>query len=178
MNRPTARIEQSPATQNRHDLRLIPPLAEEFSVSGGPAVLDRARFWALDRHYLLADGVPACAHGLYLIASCPGPGTCRMNFPQLDRARVWVPATTEDARPFILMHPYSTEIAPETLTYGQAHGLTVTADLYSGDDWYGFSTMPIRMSLPQSWPLWPIEAASVVLLSTMPVRWPDEEEQR
>jgi hypothetical protein len=38
---------QHAAVQERHDLRLIPPLSEDFSVYGGPDTIERAREWAL-----------------------------------------------------------------------------------------------------------------------------------
>src|ERR1700722_12372250 len=96
------------ARQDRDNLVLIPPLAEEFSVHGGASTTARARTWALNGRCLLAEGVPACAHGLYLLASCPGPGTCRTNFRQLDHANVWVPSPGQEdtQRPFLLSHPY------------------------------------------------------------------------
>src|SRR5215469_10080108 len=125
------------ARQDRDNLALIPPLAEEFSLNGDSGATERARAWALNFRFLLAEGVPACAHGLYLLGSCPG-GTCRTNFPQLDHANVWVPWLGEDGtqRPFLLCHPYSTSIASQTVAYGRAHGLDIS--IYPRPDgWYG-----------------------------------------
>jgi hypothetical protein len=168
--------QQSPATQHRHDLQLIPPLAEEFSVYGGPDTIARARSWALRGRYLLADGIPKCAHGLYLMADCPAG--CYGRFRQLDHVNVWVPGDpAEDGRAFLLSHPYSAAIDAETSAYAEAHGLTVASEPYYGDDWYGSGTIPVRMTLPANWPLWPIEAAALTLLATQPVAWPDDEEE-
>lgn len=155
---------QGAATQDRDALRLIPPLVAEFTTG------NRAREWALEGRYLLAGGIPPCAHGLYLMASCP-MGSCRTNFRQLDHARIWVPADEDMNRPFLLSHPYSSETAAETRQYAQAHGLCL-AEAYPGDDWYGHGTLPIRMTLPDGWPLWPIERTIAVLLATQPVAWP------
>lgn len=90
----TAETWQGTAMQDRDALRLIPPLAPEFAL---PASTERAREWALERRYLLADGIPPCAHGLYLMTSCP-KGTCRTNFRQLDHAQIWVPAAGRAGR--------------------------------------------------------------------------------
>lgn len=162
---------QGTAVQDRDALRLIPPLAEEFTAG------QQAREWALENRYLLADGIPPCAHGLYLMASCP-LGSCRTNFRWLDHARIWVPAEETPARPFLLSHPYPPKTgtySPEAgqRGYARAHGLRhVTA--YPGDDWYGHGTYPVRimLPLPLSWPLWPIEHTIAVLLATQPTAWP------
>lgn len=158
---------QATATQDRDRLRLIPPLAPEFALAAGT---EQAREWALDGRYLLADGIPPCAHGLYLMASCP-MGSCRTNFRQLDHARIWVPAHEDMNRPFLLSHPYSSETDVETRRYARAHGLCL-AETYPGDDWYGHGALPVRMTLPDGWPLWPIEHTIAVLLATQPVKWP------
>jgi len=163
---------QRAARQYRDDLVLVPPLAEEFSVYGGLDTTARARAWALGHHYLLADGIPACAHGLYLLGSCPGPG-CRSSFPQLDHAGIWVPADPTD-KPFLLAHPYATDAADETRTYARAHGLDVRSLPQFGDNWYGHGTIPVRLTVTENWPLWPIEAKVAIMLSTQPVTWPDE----
>jgi hypothetical protein len=171
-------VQQWTATQHRDDLRLIPPLAEEFALLGTD-LAERARRWALEWRYLLAADVPACAHGLYLMPSCPGPGTCRSDFGQLDHARIWVPDPGEGGgRPFLLAHPYAKEVTEATRIYARAHGLVLGngnrgPEDYPGDDWYGHGTLPIRMTIPPNWPLWPIEAAAVILLHTQPVAWPD-----
>jgi hypothetical protein len=171
--------QQWTAKQDRDDLRLIPPLAEEFLVYGGKDTVERARRWALDGRYVLADGVPSCAHGLYLLESCPGLSTCRNHFRQLDHVNVWVPATpgTGQDRPFLLFHPYDTEISEATQRYAEAHGLDVASFPELGDDWYGHSTIPIRLTIPESWPVWPIEAKAAVLFSTQPIAWPQDDGQ-
>jgi hypothetical protein len=172
-------VEQWTATQHRDGLRLIPPLADEFAVIGRD-MLERARRWALDQRCLLADDVPPCAHGLYLMPSCPGSGGCFGRFRQLDHARLWVPEPVlgDGGRPFLLAHPYSREVADETRTYARAHGLDLSAEAWCGDDWYGHGTLPIRMTIPEHWPLWPVEATAAVLLKTQPVAWPDGEAGR
>lgn len=108
--------------------------------------------------------------------SCPGPETCRSHFPQLDHARLWVPASHDYGQPFLLSHPYSDEVAAETRAYAEAHGLALSSETYLGDDWYGHGTLPIRLTIPENWPLWPIEREALVLLSTQPVRWPDNDD--
>lgn len=165
-------VSQGTARQDRDDLVLVPPLADEFSVSGGLATTERARAWALDHHYLLADGIPACAHGLYLLGSCPGASTCRNNFPQLDHVSIWVGADLTD-RPFLLAHPYAEDVTDETHAYARAHGLDVGGFPEFGDDWYGHGTIPVRLTITENWPLWPIEAKVAIMLSTHPVTWHD-----
>jgi hypothetical protein len=172
----TASAKQWTATQERDNLKLIPPLADEFSLYGGADTVERARKWALDGHYLLATGIPACAHGLYLMASCPDCCTCRNHFPQLDHANVWIPASPNySERPFLLSHPYAATVSTETRMYATAHGLGITEEPWRFDSWYGSGTIPVRMTIPGNWPLWPIEAKALVLLSTQPVSWPDSE---
>src|ERR1019366_8240276 len=41
--------QQRAATHEQDELRLVPPLAEEFSVGGGGEVVARCRGWALSR---------------------------------------------------------------------------------------------------------------------------------
>ena len=169
-------MQQRAARQDRDDLSLIPPLAEEFEVYGGKETTERARTWALRHHYLLASGVPICAHGLYLLPSCPGLNTCRNNFSQLDHADLWVPADSSDGeRPFILSHPYAKSISAETVAYGNAHGLVIKRHPAFGDGWYGHGSIPIRMTVTENWPVWPIEAKAAVLLATQPVAWPEDD---
>jgi len=172
----SAAVQQWMAKQDRDDLRLIPPLAEEFEVYGGTEIVERARRWALSGRYVLAEGVPACAHGLYLLASCPGLSTCRNHFRQLDHVSLWVPApgSGEQRRPFLLSHPYSSEISDDTRRYAEAHGLDIGSFPEFGDDWYGHRTIPIRLTIPENWPVWPIEAKAAVLFSTQPVAWPED----
>ena len=78
----SASITQHTARQvPQANLELTPPLAEEFSPYGGPDTVARARRWALDRRYLLADGVPTCAHGLYLMPKLPRTGNLPQSLP-------------------------------------------------------------------------------------------------
>lgn len=178
MTQSSARVQQWAAKQDRDNLSLIPPLAKEFSLYGGPDTTERAREWALRHRYLLADGIPACAHGLYLLAGCPDE-TCRNKFRQLDHASIWVPAPAdeylEDGRPFLLSHPYAKVITQETRAYADAHGLRISSNPEYGEGWYHSQAIPIRMSLPESYPLWPIEAKAAVLLIT-PQTWPADDE--
>lgn len=164
--------KQLVSKEDRHSLRLVPPLAEEFWVYGNAATVDRAREWALGRRYLLAAGIPKCAHGLYLLANCPGIG-CRNHFRQLDHVNVWVPASFIDERPFLLCHPYSDQIDDDTRAYAAAHGLEVSSKPYLDDGWYGCGSLPIRLEIPQDWPMWPIEAKALVLSAGQPIAWPD-----
>ena len=173
-------VQQWTAKQDRDNLRLIPPLAEEFLVYGGKDTVERARRWALKGRYVLADGVPACAHGLYLMASCPGLNTCsRTSFPQLDHVNLWVPApcSVTGEGPFLLFHPYSSQISDDTRVYAEAHGLNIGSFPEFGDDWYGHGTIPIRLTVPDNWPVWPIEAKTAVLFSTQPIAWPENDGQ-
>ena len=104
------------------------------------------------------------------MASCPGLDTCRNHFRQLDHVNLWVPAPARDMRrPFLLFHPYSSEISDGTRRYAEAHGLDVGSFPEFGDDWYGHSTIPIRLTVPENWPLWPIEAKAAALFSTQPI---------
>lgn len=166
-------IEQYLARQQRHDMALVPPLADEFTVYGGPDIVWQAKAWALENRYVLITGVPRCAHGLYLMASCPH-GMCRSNFPQLDHVNLWLP-TYDCGRPFLLSHPYADEISRETRSYAAAHGLVIEQGGLD-DGWYSAGTIPVRMELPQNWPLWPIEALAAVLLATQPIAWPNHDE--
>lgn len=177
MSNSTVAIQQWTAKQDRDDLRLIPPLAEEFEVYGGKETVERARKWALDGRYVLAEGIPKCAHGLYLMASCPGLSCCRNNFRQLDHVNLWIPAPGRDMqRPFLLFHPYSSDIYTDTQRYAEAHGLSARSYRELGDGWYGQNTIPIRLTIPENWPIWPIEAKAAVLFSTQPVAWPEGEQ--
>jgi len=165
-----AEIEQHPARSDwlRHDLALIPPLAKEFSVYGGDGTVARARDWALDGRYLLARGIPICAHGFYLLGTCPGRCSSQ-DF--MDHANIWVPADLPAERPFLLSQPYGDE-APGAFAYAEAHGLNAQIN-YPGDNWYGSGTIAVRISVPEDWPMWPIEQLATVLLASQPVRWPE-----
>lgn len=163
--------EQWPAERGfgvNTNLRLIPPLAEEFIVYGGDDTVERARKWALDNQYLLADGASACAHGLYgFSVDC----LCHQLFRQLDHANVWVPADLSWGHPFVLSHPYADGLDAETKTYARAHSLSAESEF--GDDWYGHGTVPIRLT-PVSGRLLPLEEQAIVLLKVSPVEWPEE----
>lgn len=160
-------------------LELIPPLAEEFTVYGQADTIEQARTWALHFRYLLVQGLAACAHGLYGMTTCPGH--CRdAAGGGLDHSNLWVPDTSEaggNHAPFLLSHPYLSSVAPntqivdETRHYAESHGLRVDS-LTEIDSWYGHDSTPIRMSVPDGWPLWPLERMSVLAQYTQPVTWP------
>jgi hypothetical protein len=153
----------------RPSLKLVPPLAEEFSVYGGPDTVSRAREWALSNHLLLVREVPACAHGLYLMASCPNGGArcCRA----FDHTDIWLPDDMKDGRPFILTHPYTNEVSDDITGYAAAHGLAVQSR-QALDGWYGHDSLPIRLTIPENWPIWPLEVEASALLAATPVAWP------
>ena len=153
-------------------LELIPPLAAEFWVYGNEGTLERAREWALLHHYLLARGVPACAHGLYLLEDCPSD--CA-SLPFLDHANLWVPYDPVAEAPFILSAPYVDEVGRDAHVYGRAHGIEVGESEHFGEDWYGYSTLPIRFQARNN-VLWPIVQKAIILTRTFPVTWPEPEE--
>jgi hypothetical protein len=186
----------------RPDLKLVPPFSSEFSVYGGQETTDRARAWATDWHYLLARGVPACAHGLYLMP-CPGR-SCVDIGEWADHGNLWVPdlPVARDnvqewaheqlrdkpgdepqpsglfrgfQRPFLLFAPYADEISDECRAYAKAHGLFVSSQPWTGDDWYGHGSLPIRLSIMDGYPMWPIEREVAVALTAWPIRWDWEE---
>jgi hypothetical protein len=74
---------------------------------------------------------------------------------------------------FLLTQPYVDKIPGALAAYARAHGLRVAS--YSFDGWYDRSTLPIRLSIPDNWPLWPIERDAAVVLHTQPISWPDPE---
>lgn len=168
----------------RNCLTLIHPESDEFEVYGG---IEHCRPWALNHHYLLANGVPTCAHGLYLLGMCPQAASCRK---VLDHADLWVPADTGEHSsegPFLLAHlyDYDDELARDVTAYAGAHGLVVTVNRYGdisdgtdglGDAWYGHGSTAVRMAVSDDWPMWPVEQAAAVLLRSQPVQWPDENE--
>jgi hypothetical protein len=156
-------------------LTLTPPLAEEFSVYGTPDTLARARSWALGNRYLLCGGVAECAHGLYLMADCPGE--CRQ-IARFDHVNLWVPTDIGDdgaERAFILYHPYRKEVEGDVSTYAQAHGLEVSSNR-EDDGWYGSGTLAVRMSIPQTSQPLPLERDSAELLRKAVFWWIEEEE--
>lgn len=161
-------------------LVLIPPLASEetaltlagppFSLcvgSGGDDTEAAVREWALENRYVQAYGIPECAHGLYLMGSCPGMG-CR-EAAGFDHTQIWVP-TGPGERPFILTHPYKDEIPDRMRTYAAAHGLEISSA--PEDQWYNPGALPIRLTIPSKNTMWPIEERAAVLLSAWPVEWP------
>lgn len=188
-------IHQVPARPYASQLTLIPPLADpahdvtgvepiEFWVYGGQDTVDRARQWALGHRYLLADGIDACAHGLYML-SCPG-NVCLNGDFGFDHTRIWVPADTAQERPFILTQPYVNEVPGRLRVYAEAHGLELSAGMFGDeqlheewdgwDNWYSPGrALPIRLTIPGNWPMWPVEEQAVLLLHTQPVRWPEED---
>ena len=74
----------------------------------------------------------------------------------------------------MLTHPYVDDIPEPLETYAAMHGLRV--DTLRFDGWYDDTALPIRLTIPDSWPLWPIERDAVVLLHTQPIEWPPAEE--
>lgn len=148
---------------------LVPPGSDDFSVYGGADTVRRAQEWALAQQCLLYLG-PAekCVHGLYRMDTCAARSVCTS--VGMDHTQIWVQHDARSA--FILTQPYADEI-PETLrTYAEMHGLRI--DSYPFDGWYGHDTLPIRLTIPADWPLWPIERDAAVLLHTQPIEWPEE----
>lgn len=164
--------------------RLIPPMDNDFDVYGEPG---RARAWALANHYLLVQGVPGCAHGLYLMSQCPvNPGgNC---VPGSDHTDIWVDAG-EPWRPFILTSPYKDEIPDRMAAYAAAHGLEAEVNFGLGkidpadypdepiiyDQWYGHDSLPIRLTAGNTgFVAWPLATAAAAMLRAYPVHWPDD----
>lgn len=146
---------------------LIPPNSEDFWVYGEPDTVKRAREWALRQEYLLYDGPAAhCVHGLYRMDACTFRACTSVG---LDHTRIWVQADARGA--FLLTHPYATKIPEAIHTYGQMHGLDV--ETYEYDRWYHSAALPIRLTIPADWPIWPIEQEAALLLHTQPIDWPD-----
>jgi hypothetical protein len=169
---PAGREEQHTADSSMlgSRFRLVPPLSDDFTVYGTPDVVGRARQWALDHQLLLFKGTAdSCVHGLYRMDMCAAPDACQK--AGLDHTQIWVEHDARSA--FLLTQPYVDEVPQTLTTYAWAHGLQVAS--YPFDGWYGHSTMPIRLTLPNNWPLWPIERDAAVVLHTQPIRWPDSE---
>jgi hypothetical protein len=149
---------------------LIPPGSDDFEMYGTDEVVERARKWAFDQRYLLLDGsADRCVHGLYRMDVCTF-SVCRS--VGMDHTRIWVQGDGRGA--FILTHPYVDEIPDEMRIYARMHGLGI--DSYQFDRWYNDSALPIRMTIPANWPLWPIERDAALVLHTQPILWPDDDE--
>lgn len=148
---------------------LIPPGSDDFMVYGGADTVRRAQEWALSRRYLLYSG-PAerCVHGLYRMDSCTFSICTSVG---MDHTHIWVEHDGKGA--FLLTHPYVEKIPTLLRTYAEMHGLQV--DSYQFDRWYDDGALPIRLTIPENWPLWPIERDAVMLLHTQPIKWPREE---
>ncbi|MEU7617253.1 hypothetical protein AB0B27_14335 [Micromonospora rifamycinica] len=148
---------------------LVPPGSDDFTVYGGSDTVKRAREWALRHQVLLYRGpAQACVHGLYRMDSCTFSACTSVG---LDHTQIWVQHDGRGA--FLLTHPYDDEVPESLRVYADMHGLRV--DSYPSDGWYGHGTLPIRLTIPDSWPLWPIERDAVLLLHTQPVTWPDDD---
>ena len=146
---------------------LVPPGNDDFQIYGGADTVSRAREWALRGQYLLYQGPgEKCVHGLYRMDTCSFPVCTSVG---LDHTQIWVEHDARSA--FILTHPYVDEIPASLRTYAEMHGLRV--DSYPTDGWYGHGSIPIRLTIPESWPLWPIERDAVLLLHTQPIPWPE-----
>ena len=174
-NQPAVRKTQPTATTAAiyPTVQLIPPLADGFTVYGGDDVVERARAWALAHHYLLADGLPRCVHGFYAMQGCPA--SCYGTWDALDHVNLWVPETYADGAPFLLSHPYVDPPDVDIRPYAAAHGLRVDVNR-PGDRWHNDATCSVRLT-PQDndcW-VWPIELHRMTLLSTQPVKWPDDD---
>lgn len=157
------------------EVELVPPLSEGFSVYGGADTIERARQWALENRCCLIRGVPACAHGLYLM-SCPDSGACS-DLRWADHSNLWVP-DDEEPRPFLLAHPYSRRVPPEAKQYARAHGLDLSSCRTAGckfecDCWYSENTLAIRLDVRRN-VLWPIERVIAALFATQPIEWPGD----
>jgi hypothetical protein len=151
------------------EFRLIPPGSEDFWVYGGDETVERAREWAMRRELLLyAGNADQCVHGLYRMDSCTFSACTTVG---LDHTQIWVQGDARGA--FLLTQPYVEQLPERIVTYGFMHGLSV--DSYDHDGWYGHRSMPIRLAIPQSWPLWPIERDAAVVLHTQPIRWHEDD---
>lgn len=165
------------------NLELVHPAADDFHVYGYP---EAARAWALEHRYLLAERVAPCAHGLYGMAMCPATTCGRYRASFLDHANVWVPdpfGWTHISkeffgdRPFVLAHPYGVDES-EVAAYARPHGLRY--DIHPPGSgaflgaWYE-GAYAVRLTVPDHWPVWPIERLAAVLLVAHPQRWPEVE---
>ncbi|MEU8024693.1 hypothetical protein AB0B88_21030 [Micromonospora haikouensis] len=146
---------------------LVPPGSDDFEVYGGADTVERARQWALQQYLLLYRGpAQACVHGLYRMDSCTFSACTSVG---MDHTQIWVQHDGRGA--FLLTHPYVDEVPKSLRVYADMHGLRVRSDPFDG--WYGHGALPIRLTIPTSWPLWPIERDAALLLHTQPVQWPE-----
>jgi hypothetical protein len=128
------------------------------------------------------QGIDTCAHGLYML-TCPGYRCHSFGF---DHTQIWVPADVCQARPFILTQPYADEVPGRLRDYAAAHGLDLRTGYTAGggrwepyaDNWYcPGHALAIRLTIPDNWPLWPVEEQAVLLLNTQPVEWPGDDDE-
>lgn len=149
--------------------RLIPPTHDDFHVAGTPDTVHRARTWAIEGKYLLYEGsVDQCVHGLYRMDTCAARDACGRG-TGFDHTNIWVEHDATGA--FILTQPYTDTIPDAMRTYAAMHGLEISSGHWDG--WYGSGTLPIRLTIPRDWPLWPIERDAVVALHASPIPWED-----
>ncbi|MFI7077550.1 hypothetical protein [Verrucosispora sp. NA02020] len=149
---------------------LVPPGSDDFEVYGGAATVQRAREWAFKYQLLLYRGpAQACVHGLYRMDVCTFSACTSVG---MDHTQIWVQHDGRTA--FLLTHPYAEDIPDKLRVYAEMHGLSIRSNPFDG--WYGHGTLPIRLTIPPDWPLWPIERDSVLLLHTQPVEWPESYE--
>jgi hypothetical protein len=151
---------------------LIPPGSDDFAVYGSADTVRRAREWAFANEYLLYRGPSAaCVHGLYRMDSC---GSTVCGSVGMDHTQIWV--QPDGRNPFILTHPYVDKIPTSLRTYAAMHGLSASS--WGADRWYSTNALPIRLTVPDRWPLWPIERDVALLLHVAPIRWPEEDPGR
>ena len=169
-----AKVVQRHQTTSR-SIKLVPPLAKEFSIYGSPEIMERARKWALRNRLVLVEGAPTCAHGMYGLQICPTLVDCH-NFG-LDHTQLWMEGDPgpDLQRPFLLTQPYVEDIPDKLRAYAGAHGLNVSS--YPQDDWYGNGTLPIRLEVDDGTPLLPIELEVYPHLVAYPIAWPDDDEE-
>lgn len=161
-------IKQHFTTFKNQSIQLIPPLSEEFHIYGGEETVEKARAWSLTHRYMLVGGVPACAHGMYMM-ECPA-NCYSYNHEVLDHVNMWA----DDDSVFLLSHPYAENPRenPKAIQYARAHGLSITP--YDFDDgWYGHGSSPLRLRASHYYS-YPIEKEINNLLRVHPIRWPDE----
>ncbi|KXK59268.1 hypothetical protein AWW66_25295 [Micromonospora rosaria] len=146
---------------------LVPPGSDDFEVYGGAATVERAREWAFRHQVLLYRGPgQTCVHGLYRMDVCTFRACTSVG---MDHTQIWVQHDGRGA--FLLTHPYVDEVPERLRVYADMHGLAVDSNPF--DRWYDDHALPIRMTIPPDWPLWPIERDAVLLLHTQPVEWPE-----